>query len=424
MLIFNLIPILVALPTTQDRIVRFDRTDYRSHEFTHQWFKPEEKVTVRKELNRLTADQAFRIDLTCSGVTQTQCNFARQALQNSGRRIAQVLDIRVPVTVKAQYFPFCPANNKQCEESSTLGGAVYGSAFAATKEGDPQLYMFPQALVKQLNLNENLQFSDSDIIAQFNADFPYFFRNSGTVMSPTLTDFEYVAVHEITHGLGFGTGLLEYSSVYRGRPGYLAPGIFGADENAREFSFLNPLDVFDSFMRGSDQFSNTGRQLARLSRVNARSIREFVERFEGSGEVFRNAQGIFQASTRGSNSVRFVPQRGSEVIMYTPSRYEQGSSLSHVDSRNSQTADFLMIPALAAGVTLESLMERTRSNSIYGPGTMAMLQSIGWSSNGSPTQSIRVVRNFGAANFVNPLAGSASSNSVLLSVLVCIAMLL
>jgi hypothetical protein len=124
------------------------------------------------------------------------------ALQNSGRRIAQILDIRVPVTVRAQYYPFCPANNKQCADANTLGGAVYGSAFAATKEGDRQLYMYPQALVKQLRLNENVEFSDSDILAQFNADFPYFFRNGTRPMSADLTDFEYVAVHELVHGLG------------------------------------------------------------------------------------------------------------------------------------------------------------------------------------------------------------------------------
>jgi hypothetical protein len=224
--------------------------------------------------------------------------------------------------------------------------------------------------------------------------------------------------------LGFGTGLLEFSSVYGGKAGYLAPGIFGSDANAQEFSFLNPLDIFDSFVRGSDQLTNIGRRLAQLPRVNARSIREFVNRFEASGENFRAAENAYQISTRGTNSIRFVPEGGNEIILYSPSRYEQGSSLSHVDARNAQTADFLMIPALSAGVTLESLMQRSRSTSLFGPGTLAIMQSIGWSINGAPAQSIRVVRNFGASNFVNPLAGSASAPSMSLGLLFALSFIL
>jgi hypothetical protein len=441
-----ILPVMVqSFPTTTTiggGVVRFDRTSIASHQFNPHYQST--TPTLQKNLQqrqRLPIDESFRFNLTCSGVTQSQCSLARQALRNAGHRIAQELEIVVPITVRAFYFPFCPATNKQCSESSTLGGAVYGSAFAATRttsggRRDRQVYMYPQALVKQLQKDVEVEYSDADIISQFNADFPYYFPNTTSTdqggMNPNETDFEYVAVHELTHGLGFGTGLLEYSSVYRGGNGYLAPAIFSpppppntgttvANDN-RIYSYLNPLDIFDAFVRDPESFQSFGQKLAQLKPLQAKSIIDFVRLFQSNAGIMEAARGLFQISTRGSEGIRFVPdsstQPGQEIPLFTPTRYTQGSSLSHVDPRLANTSDFLMIPALRAGIELNEMVRRW--NRVYGMNTLAMLQSIGWNQR---NHRITIVRDYGMPGYVNPLS-STTTHSIHTTILIMLLLII
>lgn len=408
-----LIQITGALPALQETsAIRIDRVAYDSMQTVATPFIAS-KISANQAkfaVKALGASEAFAFNLTCSSnVSDNLCRLAREGLQNAGARIASLLQITTQITVQASFRPFCPASNRRCSQAQDLGGAVIGSFFAGLKENDPQLYMYPQALLKQLKTNTTLEYSNADILAQFNSDFPYYFRNNNQRMTNTLTDFEFVAVHELTHGLGFGTGLLQYSTVYPGitQPGYLAPNIFG-DPTASNVSFLNPLSIYDSFVKGSNPFPDVGRTLATFPQQSS-ILPRFISVLEASKKHMAATQSAFQMSTRGRNSVQFQPIKGDGVNLYTPSQYEQGSSLSHVDTALSTTADFLMVPALAPGITLETIMANAGTDSVYGPGILGIMRSLGWPTRDDPTPAkVDVAIGFGKNGFINPLSSGAS----------------
>ena len=104
-----------------------------------------------------------------------------------------------------------------------MGGARAASEFVV-KDGDTQ-YLYPQALVKQSITDVEPPFSDVDIIAEFSSDADWYFKQDNGTINSTQYDFEFVAAHEFTHGLGFGSAFIEYRAVFGQfvQSGYVAP---------------------------------------------------------------------------------------------------------------------------------------------------------------------------------------------------------
>ena len=117
----------------------------------------------------------------------------RNTLKSAGHRIANVLDIKTQIRVKATYHPFCPANASEgsvCSDRSKLGKANAASRFPAT-ESNGRILMYPQALVKQAKIDVKPEFSEYDIIADFNSQANYYFK-SQTKIKKDQTDFECI----------------------------------------------------------------------------------------------------------------------------------------------------------------------------------------------------------------------------------------
>jgi hypothetical protein len=111
---------------------------------------------------------------------------------------------------------------------------------------------------------------------------------------------------------------------------------------------------------------------------------DFLREFEQSGRPFEAAQRLFQECTRGQNQLFFNARDGTKISLYTPARFEQGSSISHVASSNAITENFLMIPSLSPGVTLESVMQRAGVTSVFGRDIQRVLETVGWPTPNSP----------------------------------------
>lgn len=147
---------------------------------------------------------------------------------------------------------------------------------------------------------------------------------------------------------------------------------------------LEPVDIFDSFLSGTRfNFKDLAKDLESFGNQEI-TASEFLTSFEQSGKPFEAAQRLFQESTRGQGTLFFNAKDGSKISLYSPSKYEQGSSVSHVVGSNAVTENFLMIPSLSPGVTLESVMGRVNANSVYGKDIQHVLETVGWPTPNSP----------------------------------------
>ena len=176
---------------------------------------------------------------------------------------------------------------------------------------DPTLW-YPSALANAL-AGKDLDKANSDIIIQVNSDADWNIRGDG---SPTNTeyDLESVFLHEIAHGLGFLS-----NDTYT--PYFDNGGV----------TYVGSLDEptpFDAYLQTSD-----GSRFADLPTPS---------------EELANAQ---TSSLVWAGPLGIAANSGIKPKMYTPSKYESGSSVSHLDEASfSKTGlDSVMTPNLDPG---------------------------------------------------------------------------
>jgi hypothetical protein len=188
-----------------ERVRRVDRKSVFEHVFTQvdteAFLFPTDQAQflVENGVNALAAEDAFQMNLSCDfQIPKIQCDKVKNALQRAGARIASVFQIQTPIVVSCEYTPFCE-NTPNCDLANVLGGAQYASAFEV-ENNNGGTSMYPQALVKNLKVGKQLQYGKVDIIAQFNSEHNFYFREDGIPITDLQVDFEYVATHELIHG--------------------------------------------------------------------------------------------------------------------------------------------------------------------------------------------------------------------------------
>ena len=409
-LLFGLLDAIPTPPPIMGMIKRIDRIgDAYSNDFKAAYLKAFDVPVVDTVSKALSPESSFILDLSCPGFSKANCDKARIGLLDAGRRIAQNLIITKPIKIKATFNSFCKGQPLDtCDQANVLGAARAASSFVVEQGG--KNVMLSQGLIKQLKTNIQAPFSDADIIANFNADYDWFFRDgSQNTISPTQSDFVYVSCHEITHGLGFGSGFLSYGDVFQGaaQPGYLAPLFLGASEdpdfNGKSLvKSLEPSDIYDTFLESKTTNFNT--IISDISSFEKDGVpaAEFLQDFEESGTPFAAAKSAYAQATSGT--LNFKAKDGTIVDLFAPRKFQQGSSISHVSPDNSETSDFLMIPALAPGITIEQAMAKAQTKSLYGKKTLAVMKSIGWPTIDSPiAANVRLSTKFGSSFYQKPV---------------------
>lgn len=199
-----------------------------------------------------------------------------------------------------------------------------------------------------------------------------------------------MAAHELTHGLGFASNLVEYKAVFGAnvKSGYVAPQPLNPNNAPIYFSTilsgLEPIGIYDTFITGRNyNFKALGKKIEQFGNQNIAAI-TFLKKFEASGAPFEAAQQIYQDSTRGDGNLFFNALDGSKIPLFSPITFLQGSSISHVAESAERTENFLMIPRLRGGVTIKSVMDGAGSKSIYGKDIIKIFQAIGWPTPGYP----------------------------------------
>jgi hypothetical protein len=204
----------------------------------------------------------------------------------------------VPITVDASWG--------RSSSWGVLGSARPGSFFSAFSGApDPSLW-YSSATANAL-AGRDLDKANPEIIIQVNSGAIWNTRGDGTP-SPTEYDLESVFIHELGHGLGFLSNDA-YDPYY---------GLGSLDQPT----------PFDAYLQTAD-----GRRLADLPTPSKELGTALTSSLVWNGALGIKANG------------------GIKPKMYTPSRYEAGSSTSHLDENTFSKSglDSVMTPSLDPG---------------------------------------------------------------------------
>jgi hypothetical protein len=205
---------------------------------------------------------------------------------------------KVPVTIDASWI--------RSTSSSILGSARPGSYYAGFDGAPDASLWYPSALANAL-AGKDLDPNNPEMVIQANSSASWNTRNDG---SPRLTEYDLQSVflHEMGHGLGF-LSTDSYDNFF----GY------GTIEQPTPYSAYAQLP--------------DGRRLSDLPSPSLELGKALTSTLVWSGALGIAANG------------------GIKPLLYTPLRYEEGSSVSHLDEATYKNSELnrIMTPNLDAG---------------------------------------------------------------------------
>ena len=204
----------------------------------------------------------------------------------------------VPITIDATWT--------RISSFGVLGSARPGSYFAGFDKAPDSSLWYPSALANAL-AGKDLDTKQSEMVIQVNSLADWNTRNDG-ISYANEYDLQSVFLHEMGHGLGF----LSTDSY---------DPIFG-------YGSIDQPTPFDAYAQLED-----GRRLSDLPTPSLELGQALRSTLVWSGTLGIDANG------------------GVKPILYTPSKYEEGSSISHLDegTYSKSALDAVMTPNLDAG---------------------------------------------------------------------------
>jgi hypothetical protein len=334
------------------------------------------KVTF---LNQSDKSNLIQIRLNCNQVkTPILCDKVKIAFTNAAIIILNTFEFKEPIIVNANF-------TKLCDNCDILGSA--GPAKLIPLTDDEKIRLYPQALVKQLQLTNNYEFIEYDILAEFNSEYSNFWFRGDPEINSEQIDFELILIHELLHGLGFGTSWDDYLNY--DYSGILTPSLSFVNSNNGSVKFTGfhefAMDKYLVFTKDNSSLSVITDLLNQFSINNTDfvNMKQFAIEFANSPQ-FIEAKKMFNISTTSDMVAFRIPIDNFNVLMETSLvPFMPGSTFSHLDYNTVRnTTDFLMKFDAPYNVTLDDLSSINGYNSDYtnpiGPLTIKMLQSIGY----------------------------------------------
>ncbi|RKP14665.1 hypothetical protein BJ684DRAFT_15025 [Piptocephalis cylindrospora] len=334
------------------------------------------------------------VEFTCTPTVtrgkEDVCRKVQKAYESAGRRIGQLLQLTSPIRIQLSYKSFCDTD-WGCG-SSTLGQAWAASYWeVGGSDGLDSAFLYPQALLKQRGVAGRAM-NTYDIIAQFNADQRkrYWFVGDNKNGKPKRGqyEFEYLAIHELMHGLGYTTSLAQRD----GRP-LVTPGTL-LDARNITMAFRKPY-LFDRhiyFPNIHASLSSLVPSLTPLAPYNASLTSDsawwtdYASRPEG-----RVASLLYTQATAGDGGavLQIAPNNASVLssqlaqdnitlaTLYTPSGgFERASTLMHLSGPLTAPQDYLMLPEAVKGQVLDT--KDGLVGGVFGPTTVRLLSALGY----------------------------------------------
>jgi hypothetical protein len=352
-------------------------------------------------------DGMIEIDLLCTN-TEKKCKMAMETFITASDYLTNIIKFVNPIKIKAKYVSFCLTAN-YCDRNMEILGKAEPIRYHKMRGDDGKVRLYPQALAKQLNSAAiKSQFDPSgDILAEFNSDASFYFQSQGGKISRTQSDFLLAISHELLHGLGFITAYNDYLSQTSVQALFPYPEIYTETKaettKIRINSFLE--SIFDRYVvltNSKKTLSSITNKLNGYGRNNKGKL--FENENDAAMDFIKSSQYIVAknlvrtAQTEGSmefvfNTTSSVPYKS--LILETSIRpYAPASSVSHVAMRNYQNSrEFLMGPAMLPGSSLKSFIAANTGSgnwdtAPYGPGIIAMLETIGYPTNQNPNPNV------------------------------------
>ncbi|CAG8511123.1 10273_t:CDS:2, partial [Funneliformis caledonium] len=323
--------------------------------------------------------EMFITSFKCNVDNSALCQKVKKSFDTAGQIITSTIELNTQLVVNATLLDFCKEIG-QCPDKMghvTLGGA--GPARFIPLEGpDGVLRVYPQALLKQLVQGIDLGFYKYDINAYFNSQADYWFEEDGSI-KPGQSDFLFVILHELIHGLGFASGWDSYSEIL-GIPDIVTPSPFVFQEDDGKIIFGGFQEfIFDQFMvllpEGS-RASDITAELNKFPGIGTKydSIDDFLNsfaiRFLSSPQYTISQQMMTRATTPKSLGILPLNKNNVEdafILETSIIPYRPKSSISHCDyATYTNTPDFLMRYLQDPGVSLKESI-RLGKNYAGGP---------------------------------------------------------
>ncbi|RIB15019.1 hypothetical protein C2G38_2039722 [Gigaspora rosea] len=333
-------------------------------------------------------DNMFDITLTCNA-NDTICKKVKTAFDTAVQMISSTFILNSRISLNASYVSFCNGV-PNCPNSIVLGQAAPAN-WILMQDDDNAQRLYPQALVKQFQFPTHPKYTDYDIFAMFNSDIAYWFTGDPPIR-PDQYDFLYVMLHELFHGLGFGSSWEEYI------PGVVTPMPAVNPLKDAEFDLNSPDPqpndkirfyewAFDKYMifKNGTKTSGVTDELNKFFSGRSGTEADFDSNF-GRSKQFLLARRMYLVS-QTSRSLAYMLQESNDTLILETSfnPFRQGSSISHVDqSTYIDTSDFLMGAQARNGTTISSLTLATGNFSGIGPKLKKTMETMGYTSLDNP----------------------------------------
>ncbi|ORX81009.1 hypothetical protein BCR32DRAFT_293512 [Anaeromyces robustus] len=357
----------------------------------------EDNTRVKKDVN------LFNFHLFCIESTKENCEKIHDNLNDIGISLSKQIIIEEPINILVKSISFCNKLGKDCGSIKNFATSTPTAFYSIIDTTNDTPYLYPQALVKQLDLNGSIEFLKYDMIITINSDINYWFWSDKNEIGSEQIDFQHTVTHKMLHGLGIISGLSQsfkkdQSSIFnvishhKDHP-YLLPyiyyGVVGNFDSPIIKDIL-PLFVFDKYLKIIDPYTKNKTPVSNYMSLlyeskllndiknnyislSIKKIEDNYEIFEGLNYLFNYAENSQWIFDNKENNDKYIP-----IETWIFNDWINGLSGSHIQCNNYfHTArnkdDGLMCTFIEEGVQLID-----KYSKLLGDKELMMLSTLGW----------------------------------------------
>jgi len=402
------------VPTSLEQIAKDASNNNRLYKLvksTVEFSEPVLNLNKGKYIKSALEDP-FNLSVHC--YNQQTCADYPDKVQEGANYISSALEFYTPVNVNVTIFPFCNyIDEVGCE---SIMGITYPPTFIPLKESeDSEEFLYPQALVKQLNIDSGIDYDPVDFIVYLNSSY----RPDADHDNRSL-----IASHEILHGLGFfhqinpiSVYINNYQVMFS--QDFAVPPIQFVEDGSKVKYQWTPFSIFDKYIVGTDapnEYLYTKLEKFKRHNVNfeidtqrttQKQYNTFVNTFKELASDSEATPGGVQVARlfKTLNAVGFRTNDGSVVELQTfDGTYESASSISHINvpfpcksssscsaSGKSPEENYLMyftVISKASTTKLISAFKGKSKHDLVGPNIIKIMTTIGWNERNGETSNV------------------------------------